>query len=699
MQSCVGRQHVARPENVDSSVGLGDPTSGLTHQKGTTGDVPDREPEFEEGGEASASHVREIEGRGAEPSNPGSLAHHGTEHPEIRVVVHPPPRSTRVGNAGAHDGARQVAIVRNDKPTLIRPRASTRLRDEQLVLRNVQDEGGKGPPAALARDGDREMGHSVEEVRRPVERIDDETRSARAAFFGLAALFAQESVIDAPTEQDGPELLLRLEIGGRDEVPRPLRTDTEIAPRAEAAHEIVTRRTRRVHHDSELGGRFEGGHDALLTVERAVIPVEMTATTDNYGAASRKAPKTGQRVRCGAPERLAFPPPAGHGRAMAWLLRLGAVKWGLTRAAGGSARARASRGRDPGAPCNGRLRGVAFAAALALLGLGGEGAAQAHIILISDGGANTPKDWQVMTDTVGDPQKPTPCGSPSPSMPTNSVLTVQEGQSVTVNWTEIIGHSGHFRIVLAPVSPADVDGGTETLDGSTVGVGVLPDPATTEYADPPTDMEAISVLTHPSGTPIGSGGAIVLADGLFSHCIAGDPCDAGPVTASPKDYTYTVTMPNTPCTNCTLQVLQFMSYHGPDPSFFYHHCAAITILPGDGGSSSSGATSSSGSQGSSSAGASSGTGGVSGGGSSGGGNAAGSSGGTGGSASNGGGPSAGGSSESNGSSSGGTSNHNGGGCGIAAGAASVPAAIMALTVAVARRRRARRAQRNDSARS
>jgi len=339
-----------------------------------------------------------------------------------------------------------------------------------------------------------------------------------------------------------------------------------------------------------------------------------------------------------------------------------------------------------------RLRGAAFAAAFGLLGLGGEGVAHAHIILISDGGPDTPKDWQVMTDTVGDPQKPTPCGSPSPSMPTNNLLTVQGGQSVTVSWTEIVGHSGHFRIVLAPVSPANATGGTETLDGSTVGVGVLPDPATTSYVDnDAATMEAITVLTHPSGTEIGTGGAIVLADGLFPHCESFDVpgCDAGPESGTPKDYSYTVTIPNTPCTNCTLQVLQFMSYHGPDPSFFYHHCAAVTIVASDGGASSGNGTSDGGSQGSSgsgSAGSSSGAGSTSGGGNTSGSNTTGTSGGSGG------GQSAGGSNESNGSSGGASSNHNGGGCGVAAGAASIPAAIMALAVGIARRRRARKSR-------
>lgn len=349
-----------------------------------------------------------------------------------------------------------------------------------------------------------------------------------------------------------------------------------------------------------------------------------------------------------------------------------------------------------------RLRRLLCAGSLGLCGLGAPGIAQAHIILISDGGPNTPRDFQVYSDTVGDPQKPTPCGDPSPNMPTNSVLTVQAGESVTLKWTEIIGHSGHFRIVFAPVSPAEADGGTEP-EGGGAGGGVIPDPATTSYVDnDPSTQEAVTVLTHPAGTTIGTGGAVVLADDLFPHCESQDStCDAGPVTSYPKDYSYTVTMPSTPCTNCTLQILQFMSYHTPDPSFYYHHCAAVTIVPAEGGPlagvSDGGAGAGSSGSGSNGAGGSSGsvgTSGATGTASGSGGAGAGSSGGNNGSA--GGGQASGNNGSSGGSSGPSSSGHNGGGCDIATGAASIPAAVMALSFALARRRRARKARPSDT---
>ncbi len=194
--------------------------------------------------------------------------------------------------------------------------------------------------------------------------------------------------------------------------------------------------------------------------------------------------------------------------------------------------------------------------------------AHAHIILISDGGPDTPKDWLVMDDTVGDPQKPTPCGAPG--TPTNIITTFHAGQTITMTWNEAIVHSGHFRIAFGPGSPVSATATT------------FPDPVVTAYTDS-TDTAATAVAVTPAGGTI-SPNVIVLADNLFPHCQTGDPCAAGvPVVPSGKTYSTTVTLPTTPCTNCTLQLVQFMSYHGPDPSFFYHHCAEVTILASDAG--------------------------------------------------------------------------------------------------------------------
>src|SRR5450631_4294785 len=192
------------------------------------------------------------------------------------------------------------------------------------------------------------------------------------------------------------------------------------------------------------------------------------------------------------------------------------------------------------------LRGLG--AALALVGalVVAPRAARAHIKM------SAPADW-ITTNSLGDPQKITPCGVDSTTTytATNTVTTFHVGDKVTFNWTETVPHDGHFRISLAVNSRDE-----------------LKDPAVTTMNSDGTAAAVAISTAYP-----------VLADNLFPHTAAS-------VSAN-KAYTYTVTIPNTPCAKCTLQLLQFMANHPLDPSYFYHQCADVTIL-GAGGSGGSG---------------------------------------------------------------------------------------------------------------
>ncbi len=191
--------------------------------------------------------------------------------------------------------------------------------------------------------------------------------------------------------------------------------------------------------------------------------------------------------------------------------------------------------------------------ALTLVGalVAAPGAAQAHIKM------SLPLDW-IVTNSQGDPQKITPCGvdptKPTTFTVTNAVTTLHVGDKVTFNWTETVPHDGHFRIALAINSRDE-----------------LTDPAVTQMNSDGTAAAVAVSTAYP-----------VLADNLFDH-------KASSVSAN-KAYTTSVTIPNTPCTKCTLQLLQFMANHPLDPSYFYHQCADVTILAasGAGGSGGSG---------------------------------------------------------------------------------------------------------------
>jgi hypothetical protein len=156
-------------------------------------------------------------------------------------------------------------------------------------------------------------------------------------------------------------------------------------------------------------------------------------------------------------------------------------------------------------------------------------------------------------DAIGIPEKSAPCGQSdtgSTVVPTGMVTAFQPGQTVTITITEAIYHPGHYRVALAG-SQADLPADpTVTAGSSACGTAVIENPATLP----------------------------VLADDLLDHSSA----FSGPQSVQVK-------LPdNPPCTQCVLQVVEFMSDHplNPQGGCFYHHCANITIESvGDGGSS------------------------------------------------------------------------------------------------------------------
>jgi uncharacterized protein (TIGR03382 family) len=118
-------------------------------------------------------------------------------------------------------------------------------------------------------------------------------------------------------------------------------------------------------------------------------------------------------------------------------------------------------------------------------------------------------------------QKTGPCGAAGSTRGTN-VTTFQPGETITVTFDETVDHPGHYRIAF------DDDGND-----------VFQNP------NNPNDNFA-STLVEPILDKTG---------GVYSQ---------------------TVTLPTTPCDNCTLQLIQVMTTSVPYNSFYYQ-CADITI--------------------------------------------------------------------------------------------------------------------------
>ncbi|HEU0035371.1 MAG TPA: SCE4755 family polysaccharide monooxygenase-like protein [Kofleriaceae bacterium] len=118
-----------------------------------------------------------------------------------------------------------------------------------------------------------------------------------------------------------------------------------------------------------------------------------------------------------------------------------------------------------------------------------------------------------------------PCGAAGSTRGSN-VTTFSPGATITVQWRETVDHPGHYRISF------DTDGNQ------------FQNPSTPDDAFPETLLDDIQDK---------SGGS----------------------------YTAQVTLPNTPCTNCTLQLIQIMTTTVPYNSFYFQ-CADITLAEGGG---------------------------------------------------------------------------------------------------------------------
>lgn len=137
---------------------------------------------------------------------------------------------------------------------------------------------------------------------------------------------------------------------------------------------------------------------------------------------------------------------------------------------------------------------------------------------------------QPPTRDVG--MKTPPCGGTGTRSANPAVFA--PGQKVTVKWHETVVHPGFFRVAFS------TDGKTFPADPT----------------DPPPSVAAPVLAIIPK------------VDGI-------------------TQYTTEITLPNTPCETCTIQVIQYMQQHAPPP--YYYQCADIAIRTG--GASSSGAPS------------------------------------------------------------------------------------------------------------
>ncbi len=141
-----------------------------------------------------------------------------------------------------------------------------------------------------------------------------------------------------------------------------------------------------------------------------------------------------------------------------------------------------------------------------------------------------------------------PCG---PDGASSAPVAVTGGHILKIDVDETVIHPGFYRIALAINSRSELP-----IDNVV--------------------KDAMGKVLSPTGSPSGTSASAeyespavfpVLADHLWVH------------TADPGPLHTELTLPNVTCAKCTLQVIEFMANHGPNPggAYFYHHCADLKI--------------------------------------------------------------------------------------------------------------------------
>jgi hypothetical protein len=156
-------------------------------------------------------------------------------------------------------------------------------------------------------------------------------------------------------------------------------------------------------------------------------------------------------------------------------------------------------------------------------------------LLLSANSANAHTRWVTPTPRAGENIKLAPCGASAGAV----VATYNEGGTITVTFNEFVTHSGYFGVAIAnkpnPTSDADF----------TPLANPLPPPVTNPY---PGRMNPAIHIYNTKDQPN-------------------------------DDWNVTFTLPaGMSCSNCVLQVIEYMMDAGPSvPPTLYHSCADVSV--------------------------------------------------------------------------------------------------------------------------
>src|SRR6185437_14080955 len=253
MQIRIGGEHIPAAEHARAAAYVGDIAAGFADDEDAGCKIPGRQVELPEAVESPGSDIGEVERGDAEAPDAARRGHHRGKRREIAWVV----AAADEGNAGADQRLGEMPTRRDAQPAVVMEGAGALLRPEHLIAHRLVDHAGDDLSVALQPDRDGEMRDAVQKIGGAVQGIDDPAVMRVAA--GFAAAFLHQEAVSGPRLAEfGAQHLLRLEIGGADEIAGPLERDLELFDLAEIADESARRLESGVsHHVDGSGARWQ----------------------------------------------------------------------------------------------------------------------------------------------------------------------------------------------------------------------------------------------------------------------------------------------------------------------------------------------------------------------------------------------------------------------------------------------------------
>src|SRR5262244_268397 len=250
----VAREDAAGLDHIVATVEIGDEAAGFTHQRDSRRHVPRRQPALPIGVEAAGRHPGEIERGGPEPPQSGDPL----LHRDVLAAREFHVAAARMRERAGDDRVGEPLARRHPQPLIVEEGPLAAFGGEQLVIGGVVDDAGDDGAFALEPDRDRKVRNSVQKIQRAVERIDDPAVSLVAAF-ARATLLAQKTVAGTRMLELVAQDFLGAQVGGGDEIGRPLERGLQMLDLAEIALERAARLARGLDHHVEEGGAEHGG--------------------------------------------------------------------------------------------------------------------------------------------------------------------------------------------------------------------------------------------------------------------------------------------------------------------------------------------------------------------------------------------------------------------------------------------------------